>query len=227
MKIPFDIKYKPQIESGKYKVETRDGRPVRIICWDANSYTPVVFLATEHDDLDDKDKEYQYSCNNFGMSFSGNSPGDLFIITPEPELSEFEKRIRFTIDEVVDGRYNADNIEDVKGLAKGLLALAREQIIKDGYVIEKKSFHDAVEKVAPEVMKEVSDKVDMEEALRLGYEKGKAEALKDLPRWKKCQVDDPIACVYNCAKREDSLLYYNGHTLKLIDLEKLPGFKEN
>ena len=33
-KIPFDIKYRPQIESGEYKVETRDGKPVRIICWD-------------------------------------------------------------------------------------------------------------------------------------------------------------------------------------------------
>ena len=28
--------------------------------------------------------------------------------------------------------------------------------------------------------------------------------------------------VYNCAKREDSLLYYKGYTIKLIDLEKLP-----
>ena len=55
----------------------------------------------------------------------------------------------------------------------------------------------------------------------------KAAAMKDLPRWKKCQVDDHIACVNNCAKREDSLLYYNGHTLRLIDLEKLPGFKED
>lgn len=36
MKIPFDIKYRPQIESGEYKVETRDGlHSVRIICWDA------------------------------------------------------------------------------------------------------------------------------------------------------------------------------------------------
>lgn len=46
--------------------------------------------------------------------------------------------------------------------AKTLLVLAREQFIKDGYVIEKKAFHDAVEKVSPEVMKEVSDNVDKE-----------------------------------------------------------------
>lgn len=44
-KIPFSIDYRPQIESGEYKVETRDDRPVRIICWDA-SYEdlPIVGL---------------------------------------------------------------------------------------------------------------------------------------------------------------------------------------
>lgn len=29
MKIPFDIKYRPQIESGEYKVETKDERWLR------------------------------------------------------------------------------------------------------------------------------------------------------------------------------------------------------
>lgn len=129
MKIPFDIKYKPQIESGEYKVETRDGSPVRIICWDANSYTPIVFLATEHDDLDDRDKEYQYSCNNFGRCFSGNSPLDLFIITPEPEMTVFEKKVYAYCDGETVGE------ELIKRIAKELLALAREQLMKDGYVI--------------------------------------------------------------------------------------------
>ena len=85
-KIPFDIKYRPQIESGEYKVETRNGLPARVVCWDANSYTPIVCLVTEHDDLDDKDKEYTYSCNNFGRAFSIGAPVDLFIVTPEEEL---------------------------------------------------------------------------------------------------------------------------------------------
>lgn len=37
MKVPFDIKYKPLIESGEAKVVTRNDRPVRIICWDGPS----------------------------------------------------------------------------------------------------------------------------------------------------------------------------------------------
>lgn len=48
----------------------------------------------------------------------------------------------------------------IKANAAELLSLAREQFVKDGYVIEKKAFHDAVKKVDPEVMKEVSENMD-------------------------------------------------------------------
>ena len=43
-RIPFDIKYRPEIEAGKYLVQTRDGKSVRIICWDAESHHPIVYL---------------------------------------------------------------------------------------------------------------------------------------------------------------------------------------
>ena len=59
-----------------------------------------------------------------------------------------------------------------------------EQFIKDGYVIEKKAFHDAVEKVPPEVMKEVSDNVDKENELAKkhleGYIKGREDTLREM-----------------------------------------------
>lgn len=32
--VPFDLKYKDKIESGEYLVATREGNPVRIVCWD-------------------------------------------------------------------------------------------------------------------------------------------------------------------------------------------------
>ncbi len=32
--LPFNIKFRDEIESGKCKVQTNDGRSVRIICWD-------------------------------------------------------------------------------------------------------------------------------------------------------------------------------------------------
>ena len=157
-KIPFDIKYRPQIESGEYKVETRDGSPARVLCWDANSYTPIVFLVTEHDYLDDKDKEYVYSCNNFGRAFSIDGPRDLFIITPEEELTEFEIRLLDWLSDDTSGEIPMERMKEVvRNRAAELLSLAREQPIKDGYVIEKKTFHDAVKRVDPEVKKEVSE----------------------------------------------------------------------
>lgn len=41
MKIPFDIKYRPQIESGEYKVFLKNGNPVRILAWDLPGEYPI------------------------------------------------------------------------------------------------------------------------------------------------------------------------------------------
>lgn len=37
-KISFDIKYRPQIESGEYRVENMAGFPVTILDWCYNGY---------------------------------------------------------------------------------------------------------------------------------------------------------------------------------------------
>ena len=184
MKIQFDIKYRPQIESGEYKVETRDGRSVEIVKWDFRSRhgnTPI--LAIIHGDYD-----YNHTYSEDGYSIFESDK--LFIVTPEEELTEFEKKLWEVLKSEgspigpVEKFTNADK-EVFHSYASELLSLAREQFIKDGYVIEKKAFHDAVEKADPEVIKEVSKNVDMQIALRTEYEKGRADALKDLPRWKK------------------------------------------
>ena len=261
-KIPFNIKFRPQIESGEYKVETRDGRPARIICWDANCYTPIVFLATEHDDIDDNDKEYPYSCNNFGRSFSVDSPNDLLIITPEPELSEFEKAIKDLVLAIDEGELQELGVFEEKNLgawaikkARELLILARDQFIKDGYVIEKKAFHNAVEKTDDKHKAEMSIEYSLHCKIEHGtrhaimnwseFQKvaqkfidiGKAEALKDFPMWRKWEngacgngKEVPVAIV----KREsggydlvDALGIQGEKYIMLSDLEKLPGFKEN
>lgn len=43
-RIHFNLDQRQNIESGKYKVLTADGRSVRIICWDANGSSPIVGL---------------------------------------------------------------------------------------------------------------------------------------------------------------------------------------
>lgn len=179
MRIPFDISKRPQIESGEYKVETEEGSPARIICWDSpiNKERPIIAIVFD-------DQIEQYKADGRYDNDYDRCNYDLFIVTPEPEMSEFEKAVGL---EIFDEPFEEKHIKVIKEESAKLLSIARKEL-----------------------------------ELKI-----KAEALKDLPRWKKCPEDDPSACVYNCAKREDFLLYYNGHTLKLIDLEKLPGFKED
>ena len=163
MKIPFDIKYRPQIESSEYKVETRDGRPARVVCWDRFSTEPydncnIVALVTR----DKSESTYYYYQDGHlwnKANGEGDSPLDLFIVTPEEELTEFEQEVSDIVEYCKkNGKIVADGY--AKRHAKLLLSIAREQFIKDGYVIEKKAFHDVVKKVDPKVMKEVSKNID-------------------------------------------------------------------
>ena len=88
MKIPFDIKYRPEIESGKYKVVTRNGLSVRIICWDLENSQPIVGVIScqeETPDLFNSDGKYWRKGHEDKF--------DLFILTDEPELTEFEKAV--------------------------------------------------------------------------------------------------------------------------------------
>lgn len=82
-KIPFDIKYRPQIESGEYKVVTYFNRPARIICWDANEGSaPLVVL------LEGVAEHYTEIGSKFGAL---DNRLDLFILIPdESETTEFD-----------------------------------------------------------------------------------------------------------------------------------------
>lgn len=105
MKIPFDIKYRDKIESGEYKVETRDGRPVRIVCYDRKYGYPIMALATEADG-----HEIYVNCNFDGReSRIYEWPADLFIVTPEPEQSE-DERIRKEIVGFIDNVLKDKNV---------------------------------------------------------------------------------------------------------------------
>lgn len=102
MKIPFDIKFRPQIESGEYKVETRDGRLVRIICWDrvAKENTDddlnICVLVPEHNG------EAVYYYHQSGKKWVSDKRFDLFIITPE---SEFVTSFQQEQPEVQNGKF--------------------------------------------------------------------------------------------------------------------------
>ena len=109
MKIPFDIKYRPQIESGEYKVVTRDDRPARIICCDrfaTESYDNIIALVSK---TKFETAYYYYQDGHLWNKANGegDSQLDLFIITPELELSE-DERIRNEILIYIGARQDID-----------------------------------------------------------------------------------------------------------------------
>lgn len=85
---------------------------------------------------------------------------EAFIQKKLSRLTEWEKEVRHFSDACARRPNYVPSDGDIRNWAVELLALAREQFIKDGYIIEKKAFHDAMENVDPKVMKEVSDNVD-------------------------------------------------------------------
>lgn len=128
MKIPFDIKYRPQIESGEYKVVTRDGHSVRIICWDRKSAgdgQPIVALI--------ENGHYE---NSIWVGENGVYKGtmgheyDLFIITPESELTEFEEKVKQLIGHypVATNENKGSILYEVQKAAAELLELAKKEI---------------------------------------------------------------------------------------------------
>lgn len=202
-KIPFDIKYRPQIESGEYRVETKDGRKVRIVSWDKNGFecTEIVALITCATGSE--------NCNIYTTSGCMRSNPyqenmRLFVVTPEPELSEFEERIFKLL-----RQYKECDIpltpENIKAEASML------------WPDFEKYFFDLYGKDG-----------EGDSALRSFYYRGladgKAEALKDLPRWEPNQVsysEEPVLCNGN------TILNLGLVHIHIDQLKKLPGFKED
>lgn len=219
MKIPFDISKRPQIESGEYKVETRDGLSVRIICWDR-----VAKEGTD-DDLNicvlvpEDNGEAVYYYHQSGKKWVPDERFDLYIITPEPELSEFEERIFKLLRQYkeCDTPLTPENIKaEASMLWSDLEKYFFDLYGRDG---------------------------EGDSALRSFYYRGladgKVEALKDLPRWRHAFTTcsegngmrkNPEYSYYSPKDKAFIVLLENSNEAKCLmldDLKKLPGFKED
>jgi len=86
-KIPFNIKYRPQIESGEYKVVTvNDNHPVKILTFDRDHTLPIIALINRG-----YDEIYEYDINGCSR-FAGDT---LYLLTEEdvPHLTKLEELI--------------------------------------------------------------------------------------------------------------------------------------
>ena len=199
MKIPFDIKFRPQIESGEYKVVIEyDNRTfyARIACWDFNG--TELLACVNYGDREDV-LEYDSSGKHIGKSV--RRP-DLIIITPEPELSEFEKGYMRIVHKMKPEDFNDEGLKIAKEEAAELLELAKNEIYS----------HESLVEYA-----------------KTAREEGKSKALKDLPRWKKavgyCFVGPSIMYdnlgFCNSSTTKPGCRYITYESLRI-----LPGFNE-
>lgn len=136
-KIPFDIKYRDKIESGEYKVVTEDDEPARIICWDStiNKERPIIAIVFD-------DQIEQYKADGHYDNDYDTSNYDLFIVTPEDEMSEFVKEYcRLYKEGYADGQAGSEQLSDavLKASAAELLAISRKEALKDLPRWEKKT----------------------------------------------------------------------------------------
>ena len=120
-KIPFDLD--KWLADKSQKVETRDGRPVRIVCWDRKDKKyPVIAL---YEDPIYPNCEV-YSCyTSTGRFYDyGSNSNDLFLVIPEP--TEFEKEI-----EATNERFPEVSFAKLSRIAKRFYDLGKEEALKD------------------------------------------------------------------------------------------------
>lgn len=240
MKKKFDIKYRPQIESGEYKVVTRDGRDARILCYDRKGLFSVIALVNN---LEVETME-EYTPDGHLLSDKKPHSLDLFVITPEPELTEFEKackqmmlnwceRTEFDIEDdfvrneaaklekfvlrVFRPKYDATKVDE--SLIVQMLLDANNKYHLNATAIElyKKGLIDMYKQFANELEEAFNhqDDVVYDRGYDKGYSNGNADALKDIPHW---TPSTALNGIYDYHR-----LVWNGYKIEIEELfAKLP-----
>ena len=103
-KIAFDAKYRPQIESGEYRLETEGGFPATILDWSfrKDSGSPYICVKITRDG---KDNAFLYSEDGKNIHCERVKDNNLIIITPDIAESEDERIRKALCDIVLDSSY--------------------------------------------------------------------------------------------------------------------------
>lgn len=134
-KIPFSILNRPEIEAGKYKVETVDGtHSVRIVCWDAKGPGDTIYivgLQTKKGDDTEKLQKYYVDGTLVSANGTSNTGKNLVVVTDIPLLNEFEMGVK----ECFRSNYGIalseyGDVDKFKAACGSILTLAKETIRK-------------------------------------------------------------------------------------------------
>lgn len=232
MKKKFDISMRPQIESGEYKVVTRGGQPVRIVCYDRKGKFNIIALI---DDGYIECKE-EYTPDGCLLQDKSEHRLDLFVIIPEPEMTEFEKGI---YDMMVDRTNEATISEEyARRYSSKLLELARKELQPeydatkiDESLVNRMLIKWCDRKLARDVPYSGGESDAYIEGLRdmykqlahliedskRQYDKGYGDCLAKMPMWGKMENQN-----FTGRMCTDYFLLDNGYKIRLSDLQKLP-----
>lgn len=156
-KIPFDIKYRPEIESGKYKVELTNGNTVRILAWDLPGDYPIVAADWPKDwESDTRVETY----NNKGWDGIGETNPNIILI--DTTVQEGKQKDSLHIQESC--KENGGSLTDIRReLATSILcAILRTEGIYPAYEPDEHSadradqVRDAIA-YADELIKQLND----------------------------------------------------------------------
>lgn len=116
------------------KVVTREGRPVRIVCWDLKCNTPIIVAIQWN-----QEREDCYCYDTIGRCANNVGELDLFFADEEEKLTEFEKELQTIISEASHWTSDDGSIstycqfgdKEIKKISGQILDLARKEILKD------------------------------------------------------------------------------------------------
>lgn len=132
MIIPFNIEYRPQIESGEYKVLTASGKPARIVCWDMKTQfgDPILALIQEPRG----DGFYEYTCTyRADGRYTGNNENYLLLEDGRTPEQRWEDQVLDILRGYCSIKTTADELLKA---AQRELNLRVADAIRDGAVIE-------------------------------------------------------------------------------------------
>lgn len=213
-RIPFTLE--TWLKDKSQKVETRDGRIVHNI-WTVKEPPIVNGKSVEVCALIDGEEDaLVFFTGGKYLPVNVESPFDLFIVTPEEELTEFEKAVGlvFTDSQLIprdkDGIANIHDINEfIKKKAAELLTLAKKELQSE---------------IDAEIEKAYKTQDNV--VFRKGLVQGVANTLKDLPRWKQIKNCDTTIRKPHIETNMigEKMLYIGNNCISISKIMKLPGF---
>ena len=98
-KIPFNLKYRPEIESGEMKVVNGRGKPVTILKWDMQGNYPILGIVMtnqinyEGDESWEEERPFAYNDEGRAAGSAPSEKKELYILIDGPDTSAFESEL--------------------------------------------------------------------------------------------------------------------------------------